>query len=220
MHPTNPPLPATLADYTDAVNAETVAPKDVGTGRGRFAAIVAGILADNADRGPDVRSDAVRTTAAIFMYAGWTPEFVVSFAADHAPDDAVADAWPHDPDCWCPICRFVDDPLTVAPDPAATCQGAGDILDRLHHAGIHGGYLLTPGPGTPHVPIPLGTVFLSDADGSAPHACSPSYTVGLTITHSATEEIVWQGTGYPTAVAVLIAVARAARALEYAAGGF
>lgn len=209
MHPYAPALPAELFDYRPAIDAETVAEKDVNAGRGRFEAIVGGILADSADRGPDVKAAAVRTAAQIFCHAGWEPGTVARFAADHVEGEVIAEHWPHDPDCWCVICLFVTDPASLASD--VDGDGPTDVLARVHHAGIHGAFAIEGE--CPRIPIAAGTVFLCGDDGAPPVVFSPRpYRVGITFADTS-EEVVWEGTGYPTAVAVLIGVTRAARVL-------
>jgi hypothetical protein len=211
-------VPAAMRDYIDAITAETAAladptRPDTRTGLGRFTAIVDGMLADSADRSPDFRSAAVRTAASIFMYAGWAPEHVAVFAAAHI-DEAVADAWPHDADCWCPICLIIAEATPPGALPDGTLDAVADILRRLADADIDGGYVMTPGPGTPHVTTPTGSAFLSDLFGDAPTIGADNpYTVGLTFTDGADERVVWQGVDYESAVDALIAVVRTARAV-------
>jgi hypothetical protein len=93
----------------------------------------------------------------------------------------------------------------------ATLDATFDALDA---AGITDAFEMTPGPGTVHVPVPDGTVFLSDPEGSVPHSGGPvGFVVGRTFADGRDEITVWatDQDDADAAFAALVEAVRAAR---------
>jgi hypothetical protein len=85
---------------------------------------------------------------------------------------------------------------------SARAYEVASAYNALELSGITDAYEMH-GPGTIHVPTPLGTVFLSDTDGAAPDG-SKEYVVGRTLADGSKEEQLWQGPGRQDAHIALV----------------
>lgn len=69
---------------------------------------------------------------------------------------------------------------------------AAQMVEELRvEWGVVGAYVMDPGPGTVHVPVPDGSMFLSDRDGAQPDG-TRGHVIGRRFDDGRDEQILWE----------------------------